>query len=113
MAQRSVAVVGSGYMGGGIAQVLALGGARVALADISQEIGIPVIDGVAAATKLVESLVALGLRTGATDEFAAPHPKHYSGLLSGFERPARPEGHTRGAAGGSTASVLPPATRPR
>lgn len=38
MAQRSVAVVGSGYMGGGIAQVLALGGARVALADVSQEI---------------------------------------------------------------------------
>lgn len=38
MAQRSVAVIGSGYMGGGIAQVLALGGARVALADISQEI---------------------------------------------------------------------------
>lgn len=38
MAQRSVAVVGSGYMGGGIAQVLALGGAKVALADVSQEI---------------------------------------------------------------------------
>ncbi len=38
MAERSVAVVGSGYMGGGIAQVLALGGARVALADVSQEI---------------------------------------------------------------------------
>ncbi|MFC3298060.1 3-hydroxyacyl-CoA dehydrogenase family protein [Arthrobacter agilis] len=38
MAQRSVAVVGSGYMGGGIAQVLALGGAQVALADVSQEI---------------------------------------------------------------------------
>jgi 3-hydroxybutyryl-CoA dehydrogenase len=29
------AVVGSGYMGGGIAQVLALAGARVALADVS------------------------------------------------------------------------------
>lgn len=38
MTQRSVAVVGSGYMGGGIAQVLALGGARVALADVSQEV---------------------------------------------------------------------------
>ncbi|UWX97079.1 3-hydroxyacyl-CoA dehydrogenase family protein [Arthrobacter zhaoxinii] len=38
MAQRAVAVVGSGYMGGGIAQVLALGGARVALADVSQEV---------------------------------------------------------------------------
>src|SRR6476620_7288179 len=32
------AVVGSGYMGGGIAQVLALGGARVALADVSAEV---------------------------------------------------------------------------
>ncbi|VXB37829.1 3-hydroxybutyryl-CoA dehydrogenase [Arthrobacter sp. 9AX] len=35
---RSIAVVGSGYMGGGIAQVLALGGARVALADVSAEV---------------------------------------------------------------------------
>ncbi|WP_284977559.1 3-hydroxyacyl-CoA dehydrogenase family protein [Arthrobacter sp. fls2-241-R2A-200] len=35
---RKIAVVGSGYMGGGIAQVLALGGARVALADVSAEI---------------------------------------------------------------------------
>ena len=36
--QRNFAVVGSGYMGGGIAQVLALGGARVALADVSAEV---------------------------------------------------------------------------
>lgn len=35
---RTIAVVGSGYMGGGIAQVLALAGARVALADVSAEI---------------------------------------------------------------------------
>ena len=35
---RRIAVVGSGYMGGGIAQVLALGGARVALADVSAEV---------------------------------------------------------------------------
>ena len=35
---RQIAVVGSGYMGGGIAQVLALAGARVALADVSAEI---------------------------------------------------------------------------
>ncbi len=33
-----VAVVGSGYMGGGIAQVLALSGRTVALADVSSEI---------------------------------------------------------------------------
>jgi 3-hydroxybutyryl-CoA dehydrogenase len=38
MTARNIAVVGSGYMGGGIAQVLALAGARVALADVSAEI---------------------------------------------------------------------------
>jgi 3-hydroxybutyryl-CoA dehydrogenase len=32
------AVVGSGYMGGGIAQVLALSGAQVVLADVSEEV---------------------------------------------------------------------------
>jgi 3-hydroxybutyryl-CoA dehydrogenase len=32
------AVVGSGYMGGGIAQVLALSGAQVVIADVSEEI---------------------------------------------------------------------------
>jgi 3-hydroxybutyryl-CoA dehydrogenase len=35
---RNIAIVGSGYMGGGIAQVLALAGARVALADVSAEV---------------------------------------------------------------------------
>jgi 3-hydroxybutyryl-CoA dehydrogenase len=34
----TVAVVGSGYMGGGIAQVLALSGATVRIADISEEV---------------------------------------------------------------------------
>jgi 3-hydroxybutyryl-CoA dehydrogenase len=35
---KQIAVIGSGYMGGGIAQVFGLAGARVALADISAEI---------------------------------------------------------------------------
>ena len=38
MTNRIIAVVGSGYMGGGIAQVLALSGATVRIADISEEI---------------------------------------------------------------------------
>ncbi|WP_166979820.1 3-hydroxyacyl-CoA dehydrogenase family protein [Paramicrobacterium fandaimingii] len=38
MSTRTIAVVGSGYMGGGIAQVLALSGTRVRIADISEEI---------------------------------------------------------------------------
>jgi 3-hydroxybutyryl-CoA dehydrogenase len=35
---QKIAVVGSGYMGGGIAQVFALSGARTVIADISEEI---------------------------------------------------------------------------
>jgi 3-hydroxybutyryl-CoA dehydrogenase len=35
---RTAAVVGSGYMGGGIAQCLALAGVDVALADVSAEV---------------------------------------------------------------------------
>ncbi|BDZ50249.1 3-hydroxyacyl-CoA dehydrogenase [Frondihabitans sucicola] len=38
MSSLTTAVVGSGYMGGGIAQMLALSGAHVALADVSAEI---------------------------------------------------------------------------
>ena len=38
MTTETIAVVGSGYMGGGIAQVLALAGARVRIADVSAEI---------------------------------------------------------------------------
>ena len=34
------AVVGAGYMGGGIAQVLALSGATVALADLSEDVAV-------------------------------------------------------------------------
>jgi 3-hydroxybutyryl-CoA dehydrogenase len=38
MTARTVAVIGSGYMGGGIAQVLALAGASVRMADVSAEV---------------------------------------------------------------------------
>jgi 3-hydroxybutyryl-CoA dehydrogenase len=40
MSDLTVAVVGSGYMGGGIAQVLALAGATVKIADVSEEIAV-------------------------------------------------------------------------
>ncbi|WP_120522103.1 3-hydroxyacyl-CoA dehydrogenase family protein [Arthrobacter celericrescens] len=38
MSELTIAVVGSGYMGGGIAQVLALSGATVRIADVSEEV---------------------------------------------------------------------------
>lgn len=47
------------------------------------------MDGVAAAVKTVESLVALGLRTSKRDEYAAPPAKPVLGLLSGFTQEER------------------------
>ncbi|MBJ8343122.1 aspartate/glutamate racemase family protein [Antrihabitans sp. YC2-6] len=52
--------------------------------EISDKIGVPVIDGVAAATLLVESMLRLGLRKSGRGEFATPIPKVYSGILSAF-----------------------------
>ncbi|MEV4238980.1 MULTISPECIES: aspartate/glutamate racemase family protein [unclassified Nocardia] len=51
---------------------------------IRDEIGVPVIDGVAAATLTVQSLITLGLRKSGRGEFATPQPKPYSGLLRSF-----------------------------
>ncbi|MEV4349762.1 aspartate/glutamate racemase family protein [Actinoplanes sp. NPDC049596] len=56
---------------------------------LSAELGVPVIDGVAAATTLVQSLVTLGLRTSGRDEYAAPPPKAYTGILRAFTTTAR------------------------
>jgi allantoin racemase len=53
-------------------------------ADISSRIGVPVVDGVAAATTMVQSLVAMGLKTSTRSEFATPVPKDVRGLLSDF-----------------------------
>ncbi|MEV6300873.1 aspartate/glutamate racemase family protein [Actinoplanes sp. NPDC051861] len=69
--------------------VIVLGCAGMAglCADVSRELGVPVIDGVTAATALVQSLVTLGLRTSRRDEYAAPPVKRFSGILSGFMQP--------------------------
>jgi allantoin racemase len=49
---------------------------------ITLEIGAPVIDGVAAAVKLVEALVGLGLGTSKFGDLALPLPKAYTGRLA-------------------------------
>jgi allantoin racemase len=66
--------------------VIVLGCAGMAdlCAHVSQEIGAPVVDGVAAATVAVHGLITLGLRTSALGEYARPRPKTYEGLLSEF-----------------------------
>ena len=52
--------------------------------SIAEELGIPVVDGVAAAVKLVEGLVALGLRTSKAGGLNYPVPKPYAGSLARY-----------------------------
>ncbi|ONH29565.1 Asp/Glu racemase [Pseudofrankia asymbiotica] len=74
------------------AEVVLLGCAG--MADLCQaltaELGVPVIDGVAAATVLVEGLIRLGLITSPRGEYAPPPPKPYAGLLARFGAPTQP-----------------------
>lgn len=53
-------------------------------ASLSRQFGVPVIDGVAAAVKLVEALIGLGLRTSKIGGYEAPLAKSYSGAMSPF-----------------------------
>lgn len=69
---------------GSDAIVLGCAGMADLCSHIRDEIGVPVIDGVAAATLTVQSLITLGLRKSGRGEFAAPPPKLYSGLLRSF-----------------------------
>lgn len=66
------------------AEAIVLGCAGMAdlAAALSAEHGLPVIDGVAAAVKLAESLYALGLRTSKAGGYAPPRPKAYRGQFA-------------------------------
>ena len=70
---------------GADAVVLGCAGMAAFTALIADEVGVPVIDGVAAGTLLAQSLVTLGARQGVHGEYAPPPPKAMSGLLAGFE----------------------------
>ncbi|MGN6407321.1 MAG: aspartate/glutamate racemase family protein [Curtobacterium sp.] len=72
--------------GGADAVVLGCAGMADFCAEVSRAVGAPVVDGVAAATVLAESLVRLGLTTGRRGEYAPPPAKPMTGLLAGFER---------------------------
>jgi allantoin racemase len=76
--QRALTEDGSGAI------VLGCAGMADLCKDISQAIDAPVLDGVGAAIKLVEGLVALGLRTSKRGDLAQPLPKTYIGLMHAF-----------------------------
>lgn len=64
--------------------VLGCAGMASLFTRLSSATGVPVIDGVAAATKLAESLVAIGATTSRRSEYATPLPKPMTGLLNPF-----------------------------
>jgi allantoin racemase len=53
-----------------------------ARAELSDALGVPVVDGVQAAVLAVRSLVTMGLATSKSGEFAAPPAKRYAGLAA-------------------------------
>ncbi|MBE6483883.1 MAG: Asp/Glu/hydantoin racemase [Actinomycetaceae bacterium] len=59
--------------------VLGCGGMAGLDREISKQLGIPVVEGVTAAVKLAESLVALELSTSKVRSYAAPNPKKITG----------------------------------
>lgn len=52
--------------------------------ELAREFGVPVVDGVAAAVKQAEGLVALGLTTAKSRAYAAPVEKRFTGMLEAF-----------------------------
>lgn len=68
------------------AEAIVLGCAGMAdlALTLSREFGLPVIDGVGAAVKQAEALVALGLTTSKRGAYAAPIAKRYEGVLAEF-----------------------------
>lgn len=68
------------------AEAIVLGCAGMAdlARTLQSELGMPVIDGVGAAIKHAEALIALGLTTSKRGAYAAPVAKPYLGALSAF-----------------------------
>ena len=51
---------------------------------LTEQLGVPVVDGVAAATVMAEGLVRQGLRPSTQGELAPPPAKRYTGILAPF-----------------------------
>ena len=64
--------------------VLGCGGMADLARELTRELGVPVIDGVSAAVKMVESLVGLGLSTSKFGDLAWPEKKPLSGKFELF-----------------------------
>jgi allantoin racemase len=66
------------------AVVLGCGGMSDLARRLSEEFGMPVIEGVTAAVKLVEGLATIGLGTSRIGGYASPRAKRYAGAFQTF-----------------------------
>ncbi|MBX2832224.1 MAG: aspartate/glutamate racemase family protein [Rhodospirillales bacterium] len=68
------------------AEAIVLGCAGMTdIADrLADELGVPIIDGVSAAVKMIEAMAMLGLRTSKAGAYANPPMKAYHGMFAGF-----------------------------
>ena len=69
--------------------VLGCGGMADLARDLTQELGVPVIDGVGVAVKFIEALAGLGINTSKRGDLAFPLPKPYTGALAAMAFGAR------------------------
>ena len=69
---------------GAEAIVLGCAGMTDLARDLERKAGVPVLDGVACAVSLAESLVRLGLKTSKHRTYAAPLAKAYAGAFKRF-----------------------------
>jgi allantoin racemase len=69
---------------GAEAIVLGCAGMTDLARSLSESAGVPVIDGVACAVSLAESLVRLGLKTSKRNTYAPPLAKSYAGLFARY-----------------------------
>ena len=67
--------------------VLGCGGMAALCATLQARLGVPVVDGVSAAVKMAEALVALGLRTEKRGDYARPLPKRWVGWAAPLGEP--------------------------
>lgn len=66
------------------AVVLGCGGMAHLQSTIEKEVGIPIVDGVQSATKLLEAMAGMGLKTSKFGDLASPIPKPFLGELARF-----------------------------
>ena len=71
---------------GAEAIVLGCAGMTNLVRDLERSVGAPVLDGVACAVSLAESLVRIGLRTSKRNTYAPPLAKAYAGEFAKFSR---------------------------